>query len=156
MWIRWDNIGDGSQVEEGTVILQLWGPMENGSEGQQCIGSTRGRTEPTITLADGTSRTMLGSNVNCLSTGETERDAVIAFEIDDPYEGEYEVTIEGGSQLEASDTLEFELVESDGVTVAERDTTPTTTPRTRTRADPAAWCWSRCDRHRGAKRFQTP
>lgn len=123
VWIRWDNIGDSSQVEEGTVILELWGPMENNSEGQQCIGSSRGRTEPTITLADGTSRTMLGSNVNCLSTGETERDAVIAFEIDDPYEGEYEVTIEGGSQLEASDTLEFELVESDGVTAAERDTT---------------------------------
>lgn len=120
-WVRWDNPGEGTQVDEGTAILELWGPMVNGTEAQHCLGSTRGRTEPVITLTDGTSRTFLGSNVNCLTAGETERDTVIAFEIDDPFEGEHEVTIEGGSQLEASDTITFDLVDSEGETLAQRD-----------------------------------
>lgn len=120
VWVVWDNVGEGSQVDDGTAILELWGPMENGRDAQHCIGSTRGRTEPVITLPDGTSRTLLGSNVNCLASGETERNAVVAFEIDDPYAGEYELTIEGGSQLEVSDTGSFELVEGDGVSSEQR------------------------------------
>ena len=118
--VRWNNIGDRSQVEEDTAILELWGPMENGTDSQECIGSRSRRIEPTIELLDGSSRTLLGSNVNCLRGGENERQAVVAFEIDDPYGGDYEVTLSGGGD-DGTSTLTITLVEGEGTASDDRD-----------------------------------
>lgn len=119
--VRWDLPGSRQQVEQGTAILEVSARITNGTDGQQCLGSQGGRITPTITLVDGTSRTLLDTNVNCLSVDEVERDAKIAFDIDDPFAGDYTVTLEGGVGLDGSATLAFTLADDAGATDADTD-----------------------------------
>ncbi|MCC5954061.1 MAG: hypothetical protein JJU45_18345 [Acidimicrobiia bacterium] len=103
--VRWDT-PNRQQLDEGSALLIFEVDVTNDAENQVC--ARRGDWE--ITLPDGTRRTADGTSENCYSAGEDERGVIIGFEIDDPFEGDYDIVMAAsgaGNDYEA--IFEFSL-----------------------------------------------
>lgn len=94
VWVAWHQTLSGTPADDGSAWLIMRGTVHNAADSMHCVRQRSG-VEPKIELLDGTSRVFHATTLNCLSSGDTERDALISFELDDPFAGTYTITVDG-------------------------------------------------------------